>query len=76
MKRSAPRASVRSMVKKHQVELRLERDTELLVHLSCILFLHRLAKEARLKAFENRTSVIKPAHVKAVAKMVLKNFKG
>ncbi|CAJ0958499.1 unnamed protein product [Ranitomeya imitator] len=49
---------------------------EIDVFLSCLLFLKRLATEARLKAIEDRCSVIKSAHIRAVAKVVLKKSRG
>ncbi|XP_072264969.1 centromere protein W [Pyxicephalus adspersus] len=73
---SVPRASIRAAVKKRLPDLRLETNVDLLIYLNCVLFLQRLAREARLKAIEDRCSVIKPAHVKAVAKMVLKKSRG
>uniref|UniRef100_A0A8C0EBY5 Centromere protein W n=2 Tax=Neoaves TaxID=3078114 RepID=A0A8C0EBY5_BUBBB len=43
------------------------------VHLSFLLFLHRLAEEARTNAFENKSKIIKPEHTIAAAK-VIKHF--
>uniref|UniRef100_A0A8C8BHC0 Centromere protein W n=1 Tax=Otus sunia TaxID=257818 RepID=A0A8C8BHC0_9STRI len=43
------------------------------VHLSFLLFLHRLAEEARTNAFENKSKIIKPEHAIAAAK-VIKHF--
>ncbi|KAG9493537.1 hypothetical protein GDO78_001438, partial [Eleutherodactylus coqui] len=65
---SVPRARVRTFIKKRLPALRLDATTDMLIHLSCLLFLQRLATEARLKAVEDRCSVIKPAHIRAVAK--------
>ncbi|KAM8947109.1 centromere protein W [Pelodytes ibericus] len=76
MKRSAPRAAIKAIIKKHKPELRLETNVDLLIHLNCMLFLQRLATESRLKACEERSSVIKPKHVKAIAEMVLKKSRG
>ncbi|XP_010157182.1 PREDICTED: centromere protein W [Eurypyga helias] len=47
-----------------------------LVHLSFLLFLHRLAEEARTNAFENKSKIIKPEHVIAAAKVILKKSRG
>ncbi|XP_056422461.1 centromere protein W [Hyla sarda] len=76
MVRSVPRGTVRSAIKKRLPELRLDGNVDLLIYLNCVLFLQRLATEARLKAVEDRSSVIKPAHIRAVAKIVLKKSKG
>ncbi|XP_009997515.1 PREDICTED: centromere protein W [Chaetura pelagica] len=46
------------------------------VHLSFLLFLHRLAEEARTNAFENKSKVIKPEHAIAAAKVILKKSRG
>ncbi|KAM3930811.1 centromere protein W [Leptodactylus fuscus] len=76
MVRSVPRATVRAAIKKRVPELRLDANVDLLIYLNCVLFLQRLATEARLKAVEDRCPVIKPAHIRAVAKVVLKKSRG
>ncbi|XP_044146253.1 centromere protein W [Bufo gargarizans] len=76
MLRTVPRATVRSAIKKRLPQLRLDANVDLLIYLNCVLFLQRLATEARLKAIEQRCSVIKPAHIRAVAKVVLKKSRG
>ncbi|XP_075720370.1 centromere protein W [Rhinoderma darwinii] len=76
MGRSVPRSTVKSAIKKRLPELRLDGNVDLLIYLNCVLFLQRLATEARLKAIEDRCSVIKPSHIRAVAKIVLKKSKG
>ncbi|KFV77220.1 Centromere protein W, partial [Dryobates pubescens] len=40
------------------------------VHLSFLLFLHRLAEEARTNAIQNRSKMIKPDHAIAAAKVI------
>ncbi|KFQ23595.1 Centromere protein W, partial [Merops nubicus] len=40
------------------------------VHLNFLLFLHRLAEEARTNAFENRSQIIKTEHIIAAAKVI------
>ncbi|NXK46501.1 CENPW protein, partial [Chauna torquata] len=42
----------------------------LIVHLNFLLFLHRLAEEARTNAFENKSKTIKPEHTIAAAKVI------
>ncbi|NWR72078.1 CENPW protein, partial [Centropus unirufus] len=74
MKRTAPRATLRRIIRKHKPELRLAANADLLVHLSFLLFLHRLAEEARTNAFEDKSTIIKPEHTIAAAK-VIKHFK-
>ncbi|XP_053565106.1 centromere protein W [Bombina bombina] len=76
MKRSAPRGVIKSIIKKHKPELRLETNIDLLVHLNCLLFINRLAKEARLKSIEDKSPIIKPVHLRSVAKIILKKSKG
>ncbi|XP_069582179.1 centromere protein W [Ranitomeya imitator] len=73
---SVPRTTLRSAIKKRLPGLRMDANVDLLVFLSCLLFLKRLATEARLKAIEDRCSVIKSAHIRAVAKVVLKKSRG
>ncbi|XP_010283651.1 PREDICTED: centromere protein W, partial [Phaethon lepturus] len=46
------------------------------VHLSFLVFLHRLAEEARTNAFENKSKIIKPEHTIAAAKVILKKSRG
>lgn len=76
MKRTAPRRAIKAIVKKHQPSLRMEANVDLLIHLNCLLFLRKLAMESRLKAFEEKSSVIKPEHIRAASKMVLRRFRG
>ncbi|KAK1171157.1 centromere protein W [Huso huso] len=76
MNNKVPRANLKSILKKKKPHLRLATNTDVLVHLSLLLFLHRLAEESRAKAFENRSSTIKPDHVLKVAKGVLRRARG
>ncbi|XP_009643498.1 centromere protein W [Egretta garzetta] len=46
------------------------------VPLNFLLFLHRLAEEARTNAFENKSKIIKPEHAIAAAKVILKKSRG
>ncbi|KAF1467761.1 Centromere protein W, partial [Eudyptes chrysocome] len=82
MKRTAPRSTLRKIIKKHKPQLRLAANADLLVrkerggrrvHLNFLLFLHRLAEEARINAFESKSKIIKPEHTIAAAK-VIKHF--
>ncbi|NXI35085.1 CENPW protein, partial [Galbula dea] len=83
MKRTAPRGTLRKILKKHKPRLRLAANVDLLldvytpppfpllkVHLSFLLFLHRLAEEARTNAFENKSKIIKSEHMVAAAKVI------
>ncbi|NWS56314.1 CENPW protein, partial [Chunga burmeisteri] len=84
MKRTAPRSTLRKIIKKHKPQLRLAANADLLawlfyftfkqecpgVHLNFLLFLHRLAEEARTNAFENKSKIIKPEHTIAAAKVI------
>ncbi|NWW17740.1 CENPW protein, partial [Falcunculus frontatus] len=86
MKRTAPRSTLRKIIKKHKPQLRLAANSDLLawlfyftfkkkcqgvvVHLSFLLFLHRLAEEARTNAFENKSKIIKPEHTISAAKVL------
>ncbi|NXS90582.1 CENPW protein, partial [Jacana jacana] len=86
MKRTAPRSTLRKIIKMHKPQLRLAANADLLeawlfycpfkqgwagviVHLSFLLFLHRLAEESRTNAFENKSKIIKPEHAMAAAKV-------
>ncbi|NXT33471.1 CENPW protein, partial [Pelecanoides urinatrix] len=86
MKRTAPRSTLRKIIKKHKPQLRLAANADLLfesfliffffyfpllkIHLNFLLFLHRLAEEARTNAFENKSKIIKPEHTIAAAKVI------
>ncbi|NXA75716.1 CENPW protein, partial [Thryothorus ludovicianus] len=84
MKRTAPRSTLRKIIKKHKPQLRLAGNADLwlfyfffkrecpgvVVHLSFLLFLHRLAEEARTNAFENKSKIIKPEHTISAAKVL------
>ncbi|NXR64449.1 CENPW protein, partial [Rhadina sibilatrix] len=81
MKSTAPRSTLRKIIKKHKPQLRLAANADLLldfffssvlkVHLNFLLFLHRLAEEARTNAFENKSKVIKPEHTISAAKVLI-----
>ncbi|XP_015714066.1 centromere protein W [Coturnix japonica] len=76
MRRTVSRGTLRKIIKKHKPHLRLAANTDLLVHLSFLLFLQRLAEETRTNAFENKSKVIKPEHTVAAAKVILKKSRG
>ncbi|XP_010560806.1 centromere protein W [Haliaeetus albicilla] len=76
MKRAAPRSTLRRIIKTHKPQLRLATNADLLVHLNFLLFLHRLAEEARTNAFENKSKIIKSEHTVAAAKVILKKSRG
>ncbi|NXP04732.1 CENPW protein, partial [Thinocorus orbignyianus] len=86
MKRTAPRSTLRKIIKMHKPKLRLAANADLLleslilsfyfisfpllkVHLSFLLFLHRLAEESRTNAFANKSKIIKAEHAMAAAKV-------
>ncbi|NWX30406.1 CENPW protein, partial [Notiomystis cincta] len=85
MKYKAPRSTLQKLIKKHKPQLRLAANADLLawlfyftfkqvcpgvVHLNFLLFLHRLAEEARTNAFENKSKIIKPEHTISAAKVL------
>ncbi|KAF7253670.1 Centromere protein W [Varanus komodoensis] len=76
MKRTVPRSTLKRVVKKHKPHLRLGANTDLLVHLNFLLFLHRLAEEARTKAISEKSKTIKYEHVFSSAKIILKKSRG
>ncbi|KAG8510851.1 Centromere protein W, partial [Galemys pyrenaicus] len=67
IKRKAPRSFLKSVFKRLKPHLRLKNSSDLLVHLNCLLFVHRLAEECRIKACENKSVVIKKEHLLAAA---------
>ncbi|XP_061234412.1 centromere protein W [Neopsephotus bourkii] len=76
MGRTAPRAALRKMLKNEKSAFRLLACTDLLVYLNFLVFLRRLAEEARTNAFQNRSRIIKPEHIILAAKVVLKKSRG
>ncbi|XP_004673890.1 PREDICTED: centromere protein W isoform X1 [Condylura cristata] len=76
IKRKAPRSFLKKVFKRQKPHLRLQTGGDLLVHLNCLLFVHRLAEESRIKACENKNGVIKKEHVLAAAKVILKKSRG
>ncbi|XP_003515820.1 centromere protein W [Cricetulus griseus] len=76
VKRKAPRAFLRRTFKQKKPHLRLETACDLLIHLNCLLFVHRLAEESRTNACENKSEVIKKDHVMAASKVILKKSRG
>ncbi|KAM5167548.1 centromere protein W isoform 2-T2 [Callospermophilus lateralis] len=76
IKRKAPRGFLKRVFKQRKPHLRLESRGDLLVHLNCLLFIHRLAEESRANACENKCGVINKDHVVAAAKVILKKSRG
>ncbi|KAM5283003.1 centromere protein W isoform 1-T1 [Hipposideros larvatus] len=74
IRRKAPRGFLRRIFKRQKPHLRLETSGDLLVHLNCLLFVHRLAEESRTNACENKCGVIKNEHVLAAAKVSFENW--
>ncbi|NXM85160.1 CENPW protein, partial [Oenanthe oenanthe] len=86
MKATVPRLTLRKVIKKHKPQLRLAANVDLLawlfnftfkqeypgvvVHLNFLLFLHRLAEEARTSAFEDKSKIIKSEHTISAAKVL------
>ncbi|NWT80673.1 CENPW protein, partial [Lanius ludovicianus] len=80
MKRTAPRSTLRKIIKKHKPDLLCykawlyftfkQECPGVVVHLNFLLFLHRLAEEARTNAFANKSKIIKPEHTISAAKVL------
>ncbi|KAM5229341.1 centromere protein W isoform 1-T1 [Ctenodactylus gundi] len=76
IKRKAPRGFLKRIFKRQKPHLRLETRGDLLVHLNCLLFIHRLAEESRTNAHESKCGLIQKDHVLAAAKVILKKSRG
>ncbi|XP_020842835.1 centromere protein W isoform X1 [Phascolarctos cinereus] len=76
LKRKAPRGFLRNLIKRRKPQLHLKSGIDLWVHLNCLLFLHRLAEETRMQAFQNKSRIIKDKHIIAAAKVILKKSRG
>ncbi|CAG5928170.1 unnamed protein product [Menidia menidia] len=50
--------------------------SEAMIELLTLVFLNSLAEEAKVKAFEEKSAVIRPHHIRAVYKKVLKKARG
>ncbi|XP_051577728.1 centromere protein W-like [Myxocyprinus asiaticus] len=75
MSKKAPRAALKLHMKKKS-DVRIGKNADLMAQLNLLVFLHRLAEESRVKAFEEKTATIKVHHVSAVAKKLLKSTRG
>ncbi|XP_075410707.1 centromere protein W [Tenrec ecaudatus] len=76
IKRRAPRGFLKRALKLRKPHLRLETNGDLLIHLNCLLFIHRLAEESRINACETKCGIIKKEHILAAAKVILKKSRG
>ncbi|XP_068933555.1 centromere protein W isoform X2 [Petaurus breviceps papuanus] len=76
LKRKAPRPFLRKFFKLVKPQLHFQSGLDLWVHLNCLLFLHRLAEEARIRAFQDKRRIIKDKHIIASGKVILKKSKG
>ncbi|XP_072170630.1 centromere protein W-like [Diadema setosum] len=76
MKRKFPRSKIRAVIKNRHSQLRLGKNTDILIFLNYMMFLRRLAIKANLAAQENRENAVTPIHIQRVAKEVLKEFRG
>ncbi|XP_060094955.1 centromere protein W [Heteronotia binoei] len=76
MKRTVSRNLLKGLVKRHKPHLRMTANSDLLVHLNFLLFLHRLAEESRTKAIADKSKTIKYEHVLTSAKEILKKSRG
>ncbi|XP_073931343.1 centromere protein W isoform X1 [Castor canadensis] len=76
IRRKAPRGFLKRVFKRQKPHLRLEARGDLLVHLNCLLFVHRLAEESRTNACENKCGIINKDHVLAAAKVIIKKSRG
>ncbi|KAJ8347975.1 hypothetical protein SKAU_G00265640 [Synaphobranchus kaupii] len=75
MLKKAQRKNLKSLMKK-KAHFRIGTNADLMVQLNVLMFLHRLAEESRTKAFEEKSAIIKPHHIKAVSKKLLKGARG
>ncbi|XP_077601180.1 centromere protein W [Stigmatopora nigra] len=75
MLNKAPRMkqTVKSKMKSH---VNVRKASEAMIELVTLLFLNDLAQEARTKACEEKSTIIRSHHIKAVAKKVLKSARG
>ncbi|XP_061315958.1 centromere protein W [Pezoporus flaviventris] len=76
MGRTVSRGALRKMLKSEKPGFRLSACADLLVYLNFLMFLRRLAEEARTNAFQNRSRIIKPEHIVFAAKAILKKSRG
>uniref|UniRef100_A0A7N8XLS9 Centromere protein W n=1 Tax=Mastacembelus armatus TaxID=205130 RepID=A0A7N8XLS9_9TELE len=62
--------------KQNQVPKLTLKGKRICVELLMLLFLNNLAEEAKAKAFEEKSAVIRSQHVRAVSKKMLKKARG
>uniref|UniRef100_A0A803T7P3 Centromere protein W n=1 Tax=Anolis carolinensis TaxID=28377 RepID=A0A803T7P3_ANOCA len=70
MRRTVRRKTLKDAVKRHEPHLVLRGDLDVLVFLNFLLFLHRLAEEARTIAIAGKSKIIKYEHVLSSAKVI------
>ncbi|XP_029985179.1 centromere protein W [Sphaeramia orbicularis] len=75
MLKKAPK--LKSTIKaKTTSKLNVRPASEAMVELLTLMFLNSLAEEAKAKAFEEKSAIIRANHVKAVSKKILKKARG
>ncbi|XP_050996795.1 centromere protein W-like [Acomys russatus] len=72
----APRGFLKCTFKQKKPHLRLETCSDLLIHLNCLLFVHRLAEESRTNACGSKSGVITQDHVLTAGKVILRKSRG
>ncbi|XP_076332271.1 centromere protein W-like [Tachypleus tridentatus] len=67
---------LRSILRGYEKNIRLNKQSEILVFLSYILFLQTLGREARNQALSQRRKTVTMDHVEEVIQLVLKKMRG
>ncbi|RUS19211.1 hypothetical protein BC937DRAFT_87832 [Endogone sp. FLAS-F59071] len=70
-----PRSTLKRLVKAHQPKSQLSKNADVLLYLDYVLFLNRLATEARIAALKNNDKTVESRHINAVLEVVLQQFK-
>lgn len=76
MARLYPRSTLKRIIKSHQPKASLSKNVDVLVYLDYIVFLNKLAIEARIEAQLDSDKNIQERHVKRALTRVLHQFKG
>ncbi|CAL8393578.1 unnamed protein product [Gadus morhua 'NCC'] len=75
--KKGPRSKLKAEIKsKTTSNIKLRPAAEAMVELGFLLFLNKLAVEARTKAFEDKSLTIRAHHLPAISKMLLKKSRG
>ncbi|KAI9294464.1 the chicken Cenp-T histone FoldCENP-W Complex, crystal form I [Neoconidiobolus thromboides FSU 785] len=70
------RNRIRKIIKAHQPDFKLGKNTDILVYHNYLLFMKRLLTEAKQAAISQKETTIHSNHINSVTDKVLQEFRG